>query len=544
MLGQIIQRFKIPFIFTALFSAMGSFASIAILAMISEGVNAGGVDEVIAQIPLFILAVLVLFIISWLSQWLLAKLGVSLVYELRTVLMRRVLNADHENLERIGGHRVHATVTTDVDSIAQSFAILPLFIVNMATVIFCSIYLSYLSVPMFLVLMFGLGLGVVMSIVIMKKGQRYFYSMREAADGLFNAFKTMVDGSKELSINDNRRFFFFNKQALPSAQKVRDTELKARFYMALNESFGQTVLFIALGIVVYFWYIFDGVDKVILTNFVLFTTYLVGPLAFMISLYQPVIKGRVSYQKIVDMRLTNDETPHESEVKLVEDNWKAITLTNVSYQYPKNADMQFGIGPLNFDIKQGEILFVRGGNGSGKSTFAKTLVGLYHPQEGHISIAGEVVDKTNMQWYRRHFATVFSDFHLFEHVLDAKGDLVSTEAIQGYLKKLDLVDKVKVVDGKLSTTNLSMGQRKRLAMLLAYAEDAQIYLFDEWAADQDPHFRHFFYTELLPELKSRGKTVVAITHDEKYFYCADRMVWFDSGKAEFEAVEHARQAVG
>ena len=79
-------------------------------------------------------------------------------------------------------------------------------------------------------------------------------------------------------------------------------------------------------------------------------------------------------------------------------------------------------------------------------------------------------------------------------------------------------------DGRFSTLDLSTGQRKRLAMVAALLDDKPIYIFDEWAADQDPGFRRYFYEGLLGELKARGKTVLAVTHDDRYFGVADRVV--------------------
>ena len=82
----------------------------------------------------------------------------------------------------------------------------------------------------------------------------------------------------------------------------------------------------------------------------------------------------------------------------------------------------------------------------------------------------------------------------------------------------------------LSTTQLSQGQRKRLALLTAYLEDRSIYLFDEWAAEQDPEFRAHFYEELLPQLKAKGKTLLVATHDDRYFDLADMVVKMELGR--------------
>src|SRR6185369_2296345 len=130
--------------------------------------------------------------------------------------------------------------------------------------------------------------------------------------------------------------------------------------------------------------------------------------------------------------------------------------------------------------------------------------------------------------FRQLFSVVFSDFFLFETMLGL-GDIDVDSRARQYIELLQLQHKVEVKDGKLSTLDLSQGQRKRLALLTAYLEDRTFYVFDEWAADQDPFFKEIFYLQLLPELKARGKTVLVISHDERYYYVADRFVKFDYG---------------
>ena len=93
-----------------------------------------------------------------------------------------------------------------------------------------------------------------------------------------------------------------------------------------------------------------------------------------------------------------------------------------------------------------------------------------------------------------------------------------------------MTEKVTYQNNRFSTLNLSDGQRRRLALLVAYLEDKDIYLFDEWAADQDPEFREIYYRKILPELKARGKLIVVLTHDSRYFDCADKVVWLDQGQ--------------
>ncbi|MCY7337619.1 MAG: cyclic peptide export ABC transporter, partial [Chamaesiphon sp.] len=189
----------------------------------------------------------------------------------------------------------------------------------------------------------------------------------------------------------------------------------------------------------------------------------------------------------------------------------------------------FTLGPVDLTLYPGELVFIVGGNGSGKSTLAKLITGLYVPDAGEILLDGTLVDDRNRELYRQLFSTVFADFYLFERLLGLGLQDLDAQA-KTYLEQLQLTHKVTIENGKLSTTALSQGQRKRLALLTAYLEDRPIYLFDEWAADQDTFFREIFYQQLLPELKQRGKAVLVISHDDRYFHLADRLLKLDYGQ--------------
>jgi putative pyoverdin transport system ATP-binding/permease protein len=162
------------------------------------------------------------------------------------------------------------------------------------------------------------------------------------------------------------------------------------------------------------------------------------------------------------------------------------------------------------------------------------LLGLYEPERGCIELKGVPVDGRNIAHYRQHFSAVFADFHLFDEMLGTDQQDIKDLATR-YLDALGLTHKVQVKSGQFTTTKLSTGQRKRLALVSSYLEDRPVYLFDEWAADQDPAFKRVFYRELLPELKSRGKTVIVISHDDAYFDCADRIVTLFEGTLTISA---------
>jgi len=244
-------------------------------------------------------------------------------------------------------------------------------------------------------------------------------------------------------------------------------------------------------------------------------------------------RANVALDKVNQLGVTlaqgsTEECPidqHEAEIT-----FENLELVNVMHSYHRETeDSHFALGPINLNFRPGELVFLVGGNGSGKSTLAKIITGLYVPESGEIRLDGKAVTDKNRDNYRQLFSAVFADFYLFENFLGIHSGNVDEQA-KMYLDQLHLSHKVKVKDGVLSTTAVSQGQRKRLALLTAYLEDRAFYLFDEWAADQDPLFKDVFYTQLLPELKARGKTVLVISHDDKYFHVADRIIKLDYGK--------------
>lgn len=530
MIIQLIKKFKHKLLLATVFSALSSAVSIGLLAEINQNIGRHEGQNFGQLMAMFLLLVGVLFAVSFLSQFILAKLGTAFVYQLRSHLLQQVSKVNHQNLEQVGGHRVLATLTTDVGNISQALAILPVFAVNLASILFCLVYLSMQSAALFALLLSGLLVGVGASAFIMRIGRGKFIELREQEDHLFGVFKTLVDGSKELNINEHRRNHFYDRQAQPCVEAVQATELKAKTYWILSESLLRALIFLVLALVLFVAHAYLSVETVVLSSFVLFTTYIIGPISFIQSTYQSLVRGRIAYRKIQALNLDFEHPLGTPSQSVDGHNWGQLQLQAVTYQYHTKRNHLFKIGPIDLTIKPGENIFICGGNGSGKSTFAKVLVGLYQPQSGQIRLNGQVIDEQNIQWYRNHFAIIFSDFHLFDHVLDPHGKPIADGVMDRYLEQLQLHDKVTIQDGRISSTKLSQGQRKRLAMLMAYAQDAAIYLFDEWAADQDPSYRAYFYEELLPALNAQGKTLIVITHDDKYFHLADKLLKFDLGQ--------------
>jgi putative ATP-binding cassette transporter len=214
--------------------------------------------------------------------------------------------------------------------------------------------------------------------------------------------------------------------------------------------------------------------------------------------------------------------------------WGRLDLVGVSHTYTHELDgSNFTLGPIDLTLYPGELIFLIGDNGSGKTTLVKLLTSLYLPEAGEIRMDGTPINGNNRESYREHFSVLFSDFFLFDRLIGLDGPDLDRRATD-FLVRLYLDHKVTIEDGMLSNIELSAGQRRRLALLTAYLEDRSIYIFDEWAAGQDPRFKDIFYLQILPELKARGKGVLIISHDDRYYHIADRIIKLDDGRIQYD----------
>jgi putative ATP-binding cassette transporter len=282
-----------------------------------------------------------------------------------------------------------------------------------------------------------------------------------------------------------------------------------------------------------------------LTGYVVAILYMMGPIWGIIGAIPTIERGQVALENIERLGVSLDIGQEDSKTMELTGleagippivQWDEVVF---SYGEDKGVEDPFVLGPISLELHPGELVFVIGGNGSGKSTFVKVLSGLYQPLQGNVSLAGTMITDANREWYREHFSVVFSDFHLFNKLLGQSDSQAERFALQ-YLRLLHMDQKVTVRERTFSTLDLSQGQRKRLALVTAYLEDRPIYVFDEWAADQDPQYKEIFYKTLLPDLRERGKLVIVITHDDRYFHLGNQVIKLEDGKV----VEHLKIGVG
>jgi putative ATP-binding cassette transporter len=355
---------------------------------------------------------------------------------------------------------------------------------------------------------------------------------RAEEDRLFSHFRALTDGIKELKLHRTRRGAFYDN-IRDTTETYQQHNVAAETCFIAAQNWNHLLYFALIALILFVMPHLASFNRETLTGYVITSLYLMGPLAGVMTSLSLFGRASVALQKVeqlgVSLAAHSTETCSFDRVES-EGSFSGLELKGVVHSYHREEeDSHFVLGPIDLVFHPGELVFLVGGNGSGKSTLAKILAGLYVPEAGEIRLDGRLITDANRDEYRQLFSAVFADFYLFENLLGLHSANLDAQA-EEYLERLHLHHKVKIRNGALSTTAVSQGQRKRLALLTAYLEDRPFYLFDEWAADQDPYFKGVFYTQLLPDLKSRGKTVVVISHDDKYFDTADRIIKLDYGK--------------
>ncbi len=466
------------------------------------------------------------------SQALLNSIGARAVFDLRILLCRKVLATPLRHLEEIGPSKLLASLTDDVGSITNALVQVPPLAMHLTTVVACLAYMGWLSWKLLLAVLALMVLGVATYSVPLRTARRYATHLREAMDVLFKDFRGLTDGAKELKLNRSRREIFFDSDLIPAGEVIRHTTAVGSTLFSVAPIWGNLLFFIVFGLLVFAAASSSGTDLRVIAGYVMALLLIRTPIEALMLMLPVLNRAAVATRKLDRLNLEL-MAPEETREPATAERppWRRLELVEVTHTYgSRDGGEGFTLGPVKLAFEPGEIIFLTGGNGSGKTTLAKVLMGLYPPESGEILLDGEAV--TDWESYRQRFSAVFADFYLFTDLPETGADVDAAAA--RYLAHLQLDHKVTVEDGKVSTLDLSQGQRKRLALLSAYFEDRSIYFFDEWAADQDPHYKAVFYREILPELKARGKTVFVISHDDQYYGAADRLIKLGSGRVEWD----------
>jgi putative ATP-binding cassette transporter len=475
------------------------------------------------------------------SQMLLVRFAQDTILDLSLSLCAKIVRAPLRRSEERGAANILVTLTDDVSWVTWAVQCFPSFLMNVALVLGCGIFLAWLSWSVFL----GVAGVAIVSLLVHQwlhtSTRRIIEASREARAELFQRFRALTDGLKELMMHRARREEFIDQEVRGAAEYYRAINLKERRVRALLGVWTQVSFYSLIGYLVFLFPSFGTNSPEALTGYIVAILYVMGPISSILEIAPTLERGQVALENIERLGISLDADLEDFETRQMVDLEPGIPpvlqWNNVEFSYGEGDGVEtpFALGPISLELYPGELVFVIGGNGSGKSTLVKVLAGLYKPLRGDVRLGGTMITDENREWYREHFSIIFSDFHLFRKLL-GQSDSQVERLVPQYLRLMHLDQKVTVRDRTFSTLDLSQGQRKRLALVTAYLEDRSIYVFDEWAADQDPQYKDIFYKTLLPDLRARGKLVIVITHDDRFFHLGNQVIKLDDGKV----VEHVR----
>jgi putative ATP-binding cassette transporter len=520
----------VKYVTTGLLSGLCSFLFINTVTRIIGLLAAGGLTGISQEYIIIFSAIILLFV--WTRRTLsltIIHLSQRLFWNLRKQILTLMLGTGYQQMAA-RKTEVYATIVNDVNILTQASLSIIDFFTATVLAFSCLIYLASVSWILFLITLVFAFAGVGIYHFTAKRNNDHFQRARGLEDDFIKQLNAILNGFKEIFMEPRKGKAIYEQKISSIASKAYQDNTTAFTGFLNNQITGQILFYMLISSILLFFSVILKVKPGDTISFVFTLLYLLTSIETIMVLLPSLSRAGVASSRLVKLKTALTNAGQQNTIAdsyISRDDFEQITVTDLEFSYG-GEDLGFGIGPVNFDINRGEVAFIYGGNGSGKTTFIHTLLGLNKPTAGEIRLNDIPVTSANYNTYKTCFAVVFSDFYLFNDLIGiGQPDM---EKWQYYLRLFELEDKIKLEGTDFSTTDLSTGQRKRLALIAAMLENKPVLIIDEWAADQDPYFRKKFYTEIIPILKQEGIAIVAITHDDRYYHCADRIYRMDYGK--------------
>lgn len=517
-------------------AAMAGIANAVLLAIINAAVKSASGDDLNFPHMLMFFTTIAIFILC--QRRMLHKSNTAIeevIANIRIRLSDKIRKTDLLSLENIGQPEIYNRLTQETIIISDSAQLLIMSLQSSVMLFFVAIYIAILSRIAFVIIIFLTILGIKFFLHNQKKMRKSLKKENIAEMSFFESLTDTLKGMKEIRLDRKKSSGLFS-YLKDITVVLRDLKIFIAKKYADNNLVPNTFYFFLIGVIVF---VLPGLSPAHSANVIQLTAvilFMIGPINNVVGAIQTFDQVEFAVSNIYKLENTLDKVieiheqhPHYDNRLAGISGFKRIKLKNIEFSYGNSSGNHgFSIGPINLDIQAGETLFIVGGNGSGKTTFLKVLCMLYYMEKGSIRLDDIPVNPSNVVDYRQLFSGVFSDFHLFSRLYGM--DNVKPQQMAELLNVMELDQKTRFLGDRFSTIDLSSGQRKRLALLISLLEDRPIYIFDEWAADQDPEFRKYFYEVILKQLKQKGKTIIAASHDDRFFQYADRVIKLDYGK--------------
>ncbi|MFK5984630.1 MAG: cyclic peptide export ABC transporter [Pseudomonadota bacterium] len=520
---------------TIILSIVSSLSSIGLIFIINTAAEHAADQETKVSLfyfALFVVVFLLYFFAKRISFVKSMAIVEGIVKNLRIRISDKVRYANLESMEKLGLAQIQTRLSSDTLTVSNASYIMIAAVQGVLMFFFGMLYILYLSkVAFFLTLSCVIGGILVYSYYNDTVVEQIDKSIKHD-DTFFKSLMNIIEGFNELKINGKKSDAVIEHHSIIAQDNEKIRNLTNKVF-ANSSILIQFFAYFLLGCIVFIVPQFSDQHSEVVTKIVAVLIFMMSPIDMItgaVPTYSRANRSAFFLEQLEhEIDKMADYSPYHSKFDFK--TFDKIHLKDITFHYKGElGEPLFGIGPMDFEINRGEMVFIRGGNGSGKSTFVKIFTHLYNSDSGSIKVDNTTVAKHNIKNYQNMFAMILTDFHLFDRLYGV--DNIDLEHLQALLDMMDLSSKVDYENGHFSNINLSTGQRKRLALVMALMEDKPIYLLDEWAADQDPQFRKYFYMSILPELKAQGKTVLAVSHDDHYFHVADRVCNMSQGVFE------------
>jgi putative ATP-binding cassette transporter len=464
----------------------------------------------------------------------------AMVLRARLRILGLVKRCELLSIEAMGEARILNALSAQSQTLSQSMAQVTMGLQAILVTLITGAYIAYVSRPAFLLWVVSVAVSTLLILQEWKSTQTLL-GRALMRDGAFqDTSAALLHGFKEVKLS-RRRADALLAELRVQAEAAHDDRIAGQEGMTRSYVAGQVMFFMLVGAMVFLLPALGEISAATLAQATTAVLFVLGPVSMVIGAIPALATAEAAAKSLVELEnaLGREVAAQDADRPLPPErqDFTTIELSNVVFRYPPSARSDgFALGPVDFRVTAGETIFITGGNGAGKSTFLRLLTGLYRPESGLVRIDGQAVDPDGAQRLRDKVAAVFADYFLFQKLYGTEADPEDADAL---LRQMEIADKTGLQDGAFTTTRLSTGQRKRLALIAAVLEGRRLLVLDEWAADQDPIFRRKFYEDILPSLKRRGITVIAATHDDRWFHLADRHIRLADGRVhEDTTAEH------
>ncbi len=523
-------------IFGMIITAVSDPALSAIMKPILDGGFIQRDPNVISLLPFGLFAIFIIRSFGiFLTIYFMAKVGRSLVYRLREMMFKNLLDLPVSFYDKTSSGDIMSRISHNVELLSSVAArSLIILIRDTLTIVGLLVWMFYLSWELTLIFLLAAPFIVLLVSSLNKKFRSLTHDAQNSVGGIIHVAQEVIQGNKIVKI-----FKGYEKETF-RFENTNDENRKAHMNLALTEGINSAVIMLIVGSAL------SGIILVSTFDFILETITVGSFVSFMFAMF--MILGPARGLASINARLQQGIAAGENVFELIDENKENdkgninnlniennIVFENVSFLYPNNNSPV--IKNINLEIKVGEFIALVGMSGCGKSTLVNLIPRLYNPSSGKIKIDNIDTMDLTLNALRKNMSYVGQDTILFNdtvknNIIYGQNNIDESSIISALEKSysLEFVNEmpngINTIIGENGVL-LSGGQRQRLAIARAFLKDSPVLIFDEATSSLDSVSEKCIQ-KALDELKI-GKTTIIIAHRLSTVEKANNIVVMENG---------------